>query len=432
MASGSPPPKLAHPASPDGWRGRAHTALEASRARLLALVGTLEGDALTRPHSALMSPIIWDVAHIANYEEQWLVRALGAEPLAGPDVDALYDAFQHPRSTRAALPLLEPEEAFEYARRVRTRALELLAGAPTGSAAPLLRGGFVYGMVAQHEQQHVETLLATLQLMTHPPSTLAGAPLPSHAAPYTGPSELFHPGGTFVMGSDAEWAYDNERPAHEARVQPFFLDVTAVTNGAYREFMADGGYTRRELWCEAGWAHAQAEALAHPLFWSRAGSGWTRRRFGTLEPVPDREPVQHVCFYEAAAYARWKQRRLPTEAEWEVAAAGAPDTVPASNLGGIHTRPRPASLAFGGQSRPGALQMLGDVWEWTSSDFQPYPGFVAFPYREYSEVFFGTDYKVLRGGAWGVAPVTIRTTFRNWDFPIRRQIFTGFRCARDA
>jgi iron(II)-dependent oxidoreductase len=277
----------------------------------------------------------------------------------------------------------------------------------------------------------VETLVATLQLMTDPASTLTGAPLPV-APPYAGPAELFLAGGAFRMGTDEPWAYDNERPAHDVTVAPFFIDAIAVTNRAYLAFMADGGYTRRELWSAEGWVHAQAESLAHPLFWKRENGRWYRRRFGTLEPVPPEEPVQHVCFYEAEAYCRWSGRRLPTEAEWEFAARGASPLPPWSNLDGVHTQPRPASDAFAGASSAGVLQMLGDVWEWTSSDFLPYPGFVSFPYREYSEVFFGDRYKVLRGGAWGVAPVAIRTTFRNWDFPIRRQIFTGFRTARTA
>jgi len=171
-------------------------------------------------------------------------------------------------------------------------------------------------------------------------------------------------------------------------------------------------------------------------------------RFGWEEDLPLDEPVQHVCWYEADAYARWAGRRLPTEAEWEKAASwgsdghkrpypwGDEDPGPhLANLDQRHFRPAPVG-AYPRGATPGAAggchHLLGDVWEWTSSDFEPYPGFRSHPYREYSEVFFGSGYKVLRGGSWATSPLAVRTTFRNWDHPIRRQIFAGFRCARDS
>jgi iron(II)-dependent oxidoreductase len=180
--------------------------------------------------------------------------------------------------------------------------------------------------------------------------------------------------------------------------------------------------------------------------WVREGDRWWRRRFGTLEPVPPDEPVQHVSWYEADAYARWSGARLPTEAEWEKAARWDPatgrsrrypwgdeDPTPErANLGGTALRPAPLGAYPDGASPLGVHQLIGDVWEWVSSDFRPYPGFEAWPYREYSEVFFGPDHRMLRGGSWAVDPVVCRATFRNWDYPVRRQIFSGFRCARDA
>jgi iron(II)-dependent oxidoreductase len=233
------------------------------------------------------------------------------------------------------------------------------------------------------------------------------------------------------MGTDeVPWVYDNERPAHTVELPPFWIDRFPVTNGQYQDFLADGGYQRRELWTPGGWAWRREAKLEGPQFWRREGpQTWSRRRFGWVEDVPADEPVQHVCWYEADAYARWAGRRLPTETEWERAAQGS--EISAANLGGHSFGPAPVGSRPAGAAWSGAEQMIGDVWEWTSSDFMPYPGFRSFPYREYSEVFFGADYKVLRGGSWASHPTAARVTFRNWDYPIRRQIFAGFRCARD-
>lgn len=429
------------------WVQRARAELTLARERLLALLAPVPAEELIHQHSELMSPPVWDLAHVANYEEQWLVRALGGEPLGNPHLDALYDAFRHPRPGRAQLPLLGVEESLDYAARVRQRTFEVLdRGAGPNVSARLLEGGFVYGMVAQHEQQHIETLLATLQLITRvslPSPSGAGAAPPATATPIRG--EVRVPGGPSTQGSDDAWSYDNERPAHPTLLADFFIDRTPVTNGDYARFIEEGGYRAESLWTPQGWQHRTAARLEHPAYWRRADTDWERRRFGQWEALPEAEPVAHVCWYEAAAYARWAQRRLPTEAEWEKAARWTPDgtarpfpwgeAAPSPELANLWPRAaQPCNVGSfpAGASACGALGLLGDVWEWTASDFQPYPGFEAFPYREYSEVFFGTGCKVLRGGSWAVAPVAARASFRNWDLPIRRQIFCGFRCARDA
>ncbi|MDX6312070.1 MAG: gamma-glutamyl hercynylcysteine S-oxide synthase, partial [Streptomyces sp.] len=227
----------------------------------------------------------------------------------------------------------------------------------------------------------------------------------------------------------------------------FFIDTVPVSNGAYGRFIEDGGYDDPRWWTEAGWAHIREHGVTAPLFWRReSGDLWLHRRFGVTEPVPPDEPVLHVSWYEADAYARWAGRRLPTEAEWEKAARHDPatgrslrypwgDADPGpghANLGQRHLRPAPVGSYPEGASPLGVRQLIGDVWEWTASDFLPYPGFAAFPYKEYSEVFFGPECKVLRGGSFAVDQVACRGTFRNWDYPIRRQIFSGFRTARDA
>ncbi len=358
----------------------------------------------------------------------------------------LYDAFLHPRSERRSLPLLRPAEAHSYLEAVRARTLRVLDGIELDPENPLLAHGFVYGMVIQHEHQHVETMLATLQLRRDAAYEAPPAPRPVHEA-RPASSEVLVEAGPFVMGTDDEpWAYDNERPAHEVDLAAFWIDTAPVTNAAYLGFVAAGGYDERRLWSEAGWAWREEAGLEHPEFWEReGGGGWSRLRFGRREPLPPDEPVQHVCWYEADAYARWAGKRLPMETEWEKAASSSPegrrrrypwgDQPPRpehANLGGALLRPTPVGAYPDGASAFGCRQLIGDVWEWTASDFAAYPGFKAFPYREYSEVFYGSDYKVLRGGSWATHPIAVRTTFRNWDFPIRRQIFAGFRCARDA
>ncbi|MFE9401477.1 ergothioneine biosynthesis protein EgtB [Streptomyces sp. NPDC006530] len=429
---------------PELLRARALTALTAARARTGVLTSSVDDHELTSQHSPLMSPLVWDLAHIGNQEEQWLLRAVAGQDAIRPEIDSLYDAFEHPRATRPSLPLLAPAEARRYAADVRGRALDVLERTPL-RGGPLTDAAFAFGMIAQHEQQHDETMLITHQLRSGPAALTAPQPPPGTTEGL--PAEVLVPGGPFTMGTSTEpWALDNERPAHQRILPAFHLDTTPVTCGAYLSFIEDGGYREERWWDPAGWAMVREHELTAPLFWRQEGGQWLRRRFGVTEPVPLDEPVLHVSWYEADAYARWAGRRLPTEAEWEKAARHDPvsgrsrrypwgdaDPSPAhANLGQRHLRPAPAGAYPEGQSPAGIRQLIGDVWEWTASDFLPYPGFVAFPYREYSEVFFGPEHKVLRGGAFSVDEVACRGTFRNWDLPVRRQIFAGFRTARDA
>ncbi|MFJ5271884.1 ergothioneine biosynthesis protein EgtB [Streptomyces sp. NPDC088358] len=431
------------PTDPESLRERALDALTTARDRTALLTSCVEEPELTAQHSPLMSPLVWDLAHIGNQEELWLLRAVAGRDAMRPEIDGLYDAFEHPRAERPSLPLLAPAEARQYAAEVRGRALDVLEGTAF-RGTPLTEAGFAFGMIAQHEQQHDETMLITHQLRRGPAALTA--PDPDPAPPFTGPAEVLVPGGPFTMGTSTEpWALDNERPAHRREVPAFFIDTTPVTNAAYQAFIEDGGYDTERWWSPEGWAHIRTHGIEAPLFWRREGGQWLRRRFGVTEPVPPDEPVLHVCWYEADAYARWAGRRLPTEAEWEKAARHDPvsgrstrypwgdgDPTPEhANLGQRHLRPAPAGSYPAGESPLGVRQLIGDVWEWTSSDLQPYPGFAPFPYKEYSEVFFGPEHKILRGGSFAVDKVACRGTFRNWDYPIRRQIFSGFRTARD-
>ena len=404
---------------------------------------------LARQHDPIMSPLVWDLAHVANYEDIWLVRALGGE-VTRAGLDDLYDAFRQPRGVRSTLPLLSSAEAVRYGQEVRARALDRLGSADItpDNADPLLRDGFVHAMVVQHEHQHDETMLAAISLLPVTEGHVRSAsPVPVSQGRPPG-AEVLVPAGPFLMGSDDPWAYDNERPRHTVDLPAYWIDTAPVTNGEYWSFVDDGGYRDARWWAPEGWDWKREAGLVAPQHWRRDGAGWVRQRFGQIEAVPAAEPVQHVCWYEADAFARWAGRRLPTEAEWEKAAAWDPvsgesrrwpwgDDEPGSaddlaNIGQVHLGPAPVGAYPRGASAVGCHQMMGDVWEWTASTFSPYPGFVAFPYREYSEVFWGDTYRVLRGGSWATDPAACRTTFRNWDLPIRRQIFAGFRCARDA
>jgi gamma-glutamyl hercynylcysteine S-oxide synthase len=426
---------------------REHIAAELTRARERTrwLTGAVDEGELTRQHSPLMSPLVWDHAHIGNQEEIWLLRDVGGRSGVRTDIDEIYDAFANPRADRPTLPLLSPEQARGYVRQVREEVLDVLSGTRLDGRR-LTRDGFVYGMVVQHEQQHDETMLATHQLRRSGPPLQAPSPSAERSAGLS--PEVLVPGGEFTMGTSTEaWALDNERPAHSVDVPAFWIDTVPVSNADYLAFIADGGYAEQRWWTAAGWAYRQRAELTAPLFWTRDADGsWWRRSFGALLPVDPDEPVLHVCQHEAVAYAAWAGRRLPSEAEWEKAARWDPmtgrsrrypwgdgDPTPElANLGQRHLQPAKVGSYPAGASPLGVHQLIGDVWEWTASTFTPYPGFQVFPYPEYSQVFFGSDYYMLRGGSFGTDRAACRATFRNWDYPIRRQIFAGFRTARSA
>lgn len=433
----------------DDARRRLRGQLDAERSRTRDLIYPLTEEELTRQHSPLMSPIVWDLAHIANFEEQWIDRAtrrVDDDP-ARIERDHTFDATAHPRATRSGLALPDRAACLDYLARVRRATRAALRSADLEGNDPLMSDGFVFAMLAQHEAQHTETILQTTQLIRDlnyesylrrdPPSALRRGV----------PGMATIPEGSFLIGTnDRTSAYDNERPQHEVSIARFKIDLAPVSNADFLRFLEDGGYERRELWTERGWSVCREMELAHPAQWRRRDDGgWDELAFGRLDPLDPGRPVIHVGYYEADAYARWAGKRLPTEFEWEKAAAcdlergvarrypwgDAPPTDALANLDQCSFGPAPIGAYPAGRSYFGCEHMLGCVWEWTSSDFEPYPGFEAFPYPEYSEIHFGKGYKVLRGGSWATRPIAIRNTFRNWDLPQRRQIFAGFRCAAD-
>jgi iron(II)-dependent oxidoreductase len=368
----------------------------AARRRTYELIEPLDDDQLNRVYSPILSPLAWDLGHIANFEELWLVQTIGKrEPLHG-ELGRFYDAIENPRRSRGELPILRDAELRSYLADVRERTLEVLDEVDIGPDAedPLLREGFVYEMLLAHELQHNETMLQLLQMVDgyelpgerpSPPADVSefSDPYGPISSDTSGQETIHVAGGEYEIGAPAKgFAYDNERPRHRVELAPFEIDRTPVTNGAYIAYM-------------------EATGAEPPLYWEGdAKAGWVSVARDRREPVDSAQPVIHISWQEADAFARWAGKRLPTEHEWEAASP--------------------------------QLDAVGRVWEWTSSDFLAYPGFKAFPYREYSEVFFGDEYKVLRGGSWATARDVMRPSFRNWDLPQRRQIFSGLRCVRNA
>lgn len=356
-----------------------------------ALVAHLDGATLERSLSPIMSPLVWDLAHIAAYEDLWLGHRLAGLPLLRPDLAAVYDAFETPRTVRAEVELLDAGAAREYMAAVRDRVV-------TALSAKGVDDGVLCELVVRHELQHCETMRQTMAIADIlPPGEPRIGPLPGSLSADSLPQAsrsvdagwIEFPAGTFAMGADGEgFAYDNERPRHVARTGAYAIARRPVTNASWLSFSEGGGYERREWWSDEGWAWKEEYDITH---------------HPAVAAGDPQAPACHVSWFEAEAFARAQGRRLPNEAEWERAARQA----------------------------VGELEGLGQVWEWTGTRFDGYPGFVAFPYREYSEVFFGGDYLVLRGGSWASSRRVATRTFRNWDHPHRRQIFAGVRLASD-
>jgi iron(II)-dependent oxidoreductase len=421
--------------------GEAVDALTETRERTLALVQDMSQADLERVHSPLMSPLVWDLGHIAAFEDLWLVHRYGGRPLLRDDLADVYDAFETPRAGRGDLPFLRPGPAREYLEEVRARTLSVIEERG-------VEDGFLHELVIRHEQQHNETMLQTMQLAHlngFSSAALAEAP-PLHSGKHTGLELIRILAGECTIGAPPiGFAYDNERPRHRTDVRDYLIGRTPITNATYLTFVEGGGYERREWWSDEGWAWKEQYDITRPQGWTAdLRSEW---RLDKLLPLDPDRPVVHVSWFEADAFARAHGARLPTELEWEKAATWDQDRETArtfpwgeqpidsathANVDQLAGGTAPVEAYADGASPYGCLGMVGDVWEWTASPFDGYPGFTPHPYKEYSEVFFGTSYRVLRGGSWATRARVITPCFRNWDFPQRRQIFSGFRIAKDA
>jgi iron(II)-dependent oxidoreductase len=419
-----------------------------TRQRSLELLRDLDKDQLLGPRLPIVNPPLWEMGHLAWFGEKWVLRHAGKRPPLRSGADALFDSSAVPHDTRWDLPLPPRAATMDYMTQVQERILDVVHRGPTAEEAYFIL------LSVFHEDMQGEAFLYTRQTLGYsrpllsPPGGYARGQTdggPDGAGPL--PGDVHIPGGTFHLGAggDEPFVFDNEKWAHPVSLRPFAIARAPVTQAEFAAFVADDGYGRAELWCPAGRSWRQAVEVLHPMHWRHEGDDWLRRDFDRWLLLEPHRPVIHVNWYEAEAYCRWAGRRLPTEAEWEAAAAASGNDLSAPKRrfpwGDEPPNPTQAQLdGYGlgccnvadraaGDSHFGCRQMIGNVWEWTASDFLPYPGFVADPYREYSQPWFGT-HKVLRGGAWMTRSRLLRNTWRNFYQPDRRDVWAGFRtCA---
>jgi iron(II)-dependent oxidoreductase len=411
-----------------------------ARRRTHALVGDLTDQQLLGPRLPTVNPLLWELGHIAWFQEKWVLRHANSRPPLRADADALYDSAAVAHDTRWDLSLPSRDQTLRYLADVEEQVLGRLRQRPRADEVYFTMLG-IY-----HEDMHTEAFTYTRQTLAYPAPPWPGARRAGPAkaeAPWGGDVPVAE--GTFRLGAEpgGPFVFDNEKWAHPVELRPFAIAQAPVTQSEFAAFVEDGGYRRRPLWDIEGWAWRERAGAEQPTYWRRQQGGWQRRDFDQWVALEPHRPVIHVNWYEAQAYCRWAGRRLPTEAEWEAAASGAlederkrlfpwGDSAPTSNRGNLDGQALGcAGVAAhpAGDSPYGCRQMIGNVWEWTADSFLPYPGFVPDPYREYSEPWFG-DHRVLRGGCWATRGRLLRNTWRNFYRPERRDIFAGFRtCA---
>jgi gamma-glutamyl hercynylcysteine S-oxide synthase len=392
-------------------------ALRDARARTLALYGHLDLASLRVPQLPIVNPPVWELSHIAWFQERWCLRYSPrtqslekASLLEG--ADALFDSSAVPHDTRWTLPYPPLRDLLDYMRRTLEATLEALERTPPDKR-------YFFALSLLHEDMHGEALLMTLQTLglPAPPVDATDPPVSDASAS----RDIAFPAGTFDLGSapgTGDFVFDNEKWAHETHMEAFAIADRPVTQREFADFVEDAGHES-------------------PRYWRREGGKWLARRFDCWSPIDDHAPMVNVGLLDAQAYCRWAGRRLPTEAEWEYAArnAGAADRCPwgdepraTAGLDLRHWGPfTPAVDA--GASRRGMRQMIGGVWEWTSSAFRPYPGFSADPYKDYSQPWFET-HGVLRGGCFATRSRLVHNRFRNFYVAERADAYAGFRtCA---
>jgi ergothioneine biosynthesis protein EgtB len=417
-----------------------------ARTRTLDLLRGLDAAQLMGPRLDIVNPLLWEIGHICWFQEYFALRRLDGGAPRLPDADALYNSSAVPHDTRWELPLPSLQGTLDYMARVQDAMVRRLG---SGVASP--EETELYLLTVYHEDMHGEAFTYTRQTLGYAAPEISTV---RHAGTETSgagplPGDVAVPGGMLRLGSppDAPFVFDNEKWAHPVTVAPFRIARAPVTNAEFLDFVTEGGYQRREFWSDDGWRWRETAGAQHPLYWARQPDGWAVRHFDRVQPLRPHHPVIHANWHEAEAWCRWARRRLPTEAEWEAAAATEP--TPDGGMATIKRRypwgdgpplPGHANLdserpgvvdvaAFAGDSAWGCRQMLGNVWEWTATTFEPFPGFAPDAYEDYSAPWFGTR-KVLRGGAWATRGRMVSNMYRNFFTPDRRDVMAGFRtCA---
>ena len=412
-------------------------------ARTLALVDDLSDEQMLGPELQIVNPPLWEIGHVAWFNERWVLRHLHGRPPIIANGDELYNSAEVAHDTRWDLALPTRDETLAYAQRVLNDITDRLP-----SDLLTEEEAYFHELAFLHEDMHTEALTYTRQTLAYPRPAFVSSDEPPAGGDWRGDAHV--PGGEFLLGASPEqgFAFDNEKWAHPVHLAPYHIALAPVTNAEFAGFADEAGYFRRDWWSDAGWSWRTAVQAAHPVYWERGTGGrWFEHVYDKLQPLRGDLPVVHVNWYEAEAFCNWAGRRLPTEAEWEMAAAadkGSGGETQKRTFPWGHTAPTPSKGSLdwaaggrlpvdalpAGDSAFGCRQMIGNVWEWTVSDFGPYPGFQTDPYKEYSEPWFG-NHKVLRGGCWTTRSHLIRNTWRNFYMPDRRDVWAGFRtCAR--
>lgn len=424
-----------------------------ARERSLELISDLTDRQLKVERLYIVNPLDWEIGHVAYFQEWFVLRALDKAKPFFENADALFDSIHIEHDVRWDLPLPPRERVLEFLKTTRDRTLARL-----GSELP--SDDWYRNLLAIfHEDMHDEAFTYTRQTMGFAAPRLG---VPRAEKPRAGalPGDVKIPGGVFMLGGDrpprgqSPFLFDNEQWAHEREVEPFEIARAPVTQEQFAQFVDAGGYEKRDLWDEEGWAWREEEKATHPVYWRRVGAThgspakWQRRDFDRWVDLEPHQPVIHVNWYEAQAWCKWAGRRLPTELEWEVAASGEPGaggklarkkrlfpwgneppTPERSNQDWRHMGCIDVAALPAGESAFGVRQMIGNTWEWCQDDFGPYPGFEPGPYKEYSKPLFGIT-KVLRGGCWVTRSRLIRNSWRNYYGAERRDVWAGFRtCA---
>ena len=412
------------------------------RTRTRRLTEDLSTAELMGPMLPIVNPVLWEIGHVGWFHEYWTLRQAHGEAPIIDRADLLWNSSTVAHATRWELDLPDRDGVFGYMSDVLARQLDRLGRGVDGARR------YFYELSIRHEDMHVEALAYMRQTLGYARPEGLGHPATHAAGGWPGDVEV--PGGVWRLGSTPAdgFVFDNEKWGHEVDIAPFRIAKAAVTNAEFAAFVDAGGYRNREFWSAAGWAWRERVGAERPVYWrEKVGNSWTWLRYRAVEELPPNAPVMFVNWYEAQAWCSWAKRRLPTEAEWEVAALGEPirdglaETKRRWPWGEASPSPEHANLEFAshgplevaacaaGDSAFGCRQMIGNVWEWTASDFVPFAGFSADPYEDYSQPWFNTR-KVLRGGSWATSARIARPGYRNFFTPERNDVIAGFRtCA---